>query len=115
MKAQPTIRNRYVFIGDVILMVVSVLGSYVLRLELGPAFQIYLPSAYWMLGAVLVIKPLVYYYFGLYRRLWLYASIKEIKLIIVTVSASSVLVSLLMVSLFTMGAFRGFPAICVGD
>ena len=57
MKAQPTIRNRYVFIGDVIFMVVSVLGSYVLRLELGPAFYIYLPSAYWMLGVVLVIKP----------------------------------------------------------
>jgi len=109
MKAQPTIRNRYVFIGDVVLMVVSVLGSYVLRLELGPAFHIYLPSAYWMIGAVLVIKPLIYYYFGLYRRLWLYASIQELKLIVATVSASSVLVSLLMVSLFTMGAFTGFP------
>jgi len=109
MKAQPTIRNRYVFIGDVVLMVVSVLGSYVLRLELGPAFGIYLPSAYWMIGAVLVIKPLIYYYFGLYRRLWLYASTQELKLIVTTVSASSVLVSLLMVSLFTMGAFTGFP------
>ncbi len=109
MKAQPTIRNRYVFIGDVVLMVVSVLGSYVLRLELGPAFYIYLPSAYWMIGVVLVIKPLVYYYLGLYRRLWLYASIQELKLIVATVSTSSVLVSLLMVSLFTMGAFKGFP------
>ncbi len=109
MKAQPTIRNRYVFIGDVIFMVVSVLGSYVLRLELGPAFYIYLPSAYWMLGVVLVIKPLIYYYFGLYRRLWLYASTQELKLIIATVSASSVLVSLVMVSLFTLGTFRGFP------
>ena len=109
MKAQPTIRNRYVFIADIVLMVVSVLGSYVLRLEMGPAFQIYLPSAYWMIGTVLVIKPLIYYYFGLYRRLWLYASMQELKLIVVTVSASSVIVSLFMMGFFTLGAFRGFP------
>jgi len=62
-----------------------------------------------MIGTVLVIKPLIYYYFGLYRRLWLYASVQELKLIVVTVSASSVIVSLFMVGFFTLGAFRGFP------
>jgi FlaA1/EpsC-like NDP-sugar epimerase len=109
MKAQPTIRNRYLLFGDLILMLAAVLGSYVLRLEMGPSFFLYLPSLYWMGGVALLVKPVVYYYFSMYRRLWLYASVQELKLIVVSVTAASVLVSLAMVGLFTMGAFSAFP------
>ena len=108
MKAQPTIRNRYLLFGDLILMLASVLGSYVLRLEMGPSFFLYLPSLYWMGGVALLVKPVVYYYFSMYRRLWLYASVQELKLIVVSVTAASVLVSLAIVGLFTMGAFSAF-------
>jgi hypothetical protein len=38
-KYKPNIRNRYILIGDIVLIIISVLGSYVLRLELGPAFR----------------------------------------------------------------------------
>ena len=109
MKAQPTIRNRYILMGDLVLMVTAVLGSYMLRLELDPSFFLYLPSAYWMAGVVVLIKPLVYYFFSMYRRIWRYASMQELKLIVVAVSAASVLVSLAMVGLFTLGAFNAFP------
>ena len=109
MKAQPTIRNRYLLFGDIVLMLAAVLGSYVLRLEMGPSFFLYLPSAYWMGGVALLVKPVVYYYFSMYRRLWLYASVQELKLIVVSVTAASVMVSLAMVGLFTMGAFNAFP------
>jgi FlaA1/EpsC-like NDP-sugar epimerase len=109
MKAKPNVRNRYVLIGDLVMIVVSILGSYVLRLELGAVYLFYLPSALWMIAISLIIKPLVYYKFGLYRRMWLYASIKELKLIATAVTSASVLVSLALVSLFTMGAFTGFP------
>lgn len=109
MKAQPTIRNRYLFIIDVFLVLVSAFGSYVLRLELDSSFRIYLRSAYWMIGVALLIKPVVYYYFGLYRRMWLYASVQELKLIVAAVSFASVLEALVMISLFTLGAFTGFP------
>ncbi|NMB87647.1 MAG: polysaccharide biosynthesis protein [Chloroflexi bacterium] len=109
MKVKPTIRNRYILLGDLVLILVSVLGSYVLRLELGAPFMQYLPSAFWMMGISLLIKPWVYHFFGLYRRLWLYASIHEIKLIVAAVSTASILVSLAIVGLFTLGAFTGFP------
>jgi FlaA1/EpsC-like NDP-sugar epimerase len=109
MKAQPTIRNRYIFLGDLLLMIVSAFGSYVLRLELSSAFFLYMPSAYFMILVVVVVKPLIYQYFGLYRRMWLYASVQELKLIVAAVTSASVLVSLVMVSLFTLGAFRAFP------
>jgi len=109
MKSRPNIRNRYVLVADLILVVVSVLGSYVLRLELGAAFTFYLPSAYWMIGSALIIKPLIYYYFRLYRRMWIYASVQELKLIIAAVSAASVVLSAVMVSFFNLGVFTGFP------
>ena len=109
MKSKPYIRNRYVMLGDLILIVTTVLGSYVLRLELSPSFYTYLPSAMWLLVASIIIKPLVYYFFGLYRRMWLYASVPELKLILAAVSAASVLVSTVMVGMFSLGVFTGFP------
>ena len=109
MKSRPNIRNRYVLIADILLVVVSVLGSYVLRLELGAAFSFYLPSAYWMICTALIIKPLIYYYFRLYQRMWIYASVQELKLILAAVTAASVFLSMIMVSFFNLGFFTGFP------
>ena len=109
MRAKPQIRNRYILFADIFLTIISVLGSYALRLEMGAAYFFYLPSAYWMLGAALLIKPLIYYAFGLYRRMWIYASMQEMRLIITAVTTASILVSTIMISSFTLGAFYGFP------
>lgn len=103
------IRNRYILLIDLAMIMVGILGSYVLRLELSPFFSVYLVSAYYMICVSLIIKPLVYFNFGLYRRVWVYASMQEMKLIIVAVTTASILVSLVMVSLFSLGAFIGFP------
>jgi len=109
MRVQNNIRNQYILISDLVLILASVFGSYVLRLEMGLAFLQYLPSAFWLAGLALIIKPLVYHSFGLYRRLWLYASIQELKLIVTAVTTASVLLSFGIVGLFTLGAFTGFP------
>jgi len=108
-KYKPNIRNRYILIGDIGLILISVFGSYVLRLELGPAFTFYLPSAFWMLGISLLIKPIVYSFFGLYRRLWVYASVQELKQIIVAVTSASLMVAILTIAFFSFGFFTGFP------
>jgi FlaA1/EpsC-like NDP-sugar epimerase len=98
MKAR--FRNRFVFLTDILLIAVSALGSYVLRLELTEDFfRFYLQAALWLLGTSLVIKPAVYYFFGLYRRLWVYASVSELKLIAVSVTTASVIVSAVNVGL----------------
>ena len=76
------IRNRYILVIDIFFSVVAVLGSYVIRLELIDMFPTYIASALWMLGiSILVIKPLIYYFFGIYRKVWQYASIRELVLI----------------------------------
>jgi FlaA1/EpsC-like NDP-sugar epimerase len=103
------VRNRYVLLFDLLFIVVSILGSYMLRLELGPDFQLYLPSALWMAAISLLIKPLIYYFFHLYRRLWVYASMQELRVIVVAVTAASMFVSLGMLGLFAMKAFTWFP------
>jgi FlaA1/EpsC-like NDP-sugar epimerase len=102
------IRNRYVLLVDLLLTAASVLGAYALRLE-GNYFYFYLPSAFWMIGVSLILKPTIYYLFGLYRRLWAYASTNELKLISAAVTVASGAVSALMIALFTARLFIGFP------
>lgn len=103
------IRNRHLLVGDLVLIVFAILFAFTLRLELGALslFGYYLPQALWMVAVALVIKPLVYNYFGLYRRLWAYASIQELRLIVTAVTAASVLVTVAVASLWVLGVFRG--------
>ncbi|KUK97103.1 MAG: Putative polysaccharide biosynthesis protein [Anaerolineaceae bacterium 46_22] len=103
------IRNRYLLMGDIFLSAVSVLASYMIRLELVAIFPTYQVSLLWMLGIAIVIKPLVYYFFGIYRRLWRYASIRELVLILASVSTASMIVGSAMMGLYGTRFFIGFP------
>jgi FlaA1/EpsC-like NDP-sugar epimerase len=103
------IRNRYLLAGDIFLTAFAALASYLLRLELIAIFPTYQISMLWMLGASILIKPLVYYFFGIYRRLWRYASIRELLLIVSAVTTASMIISAVMISLFAAGLFVGFP------
>jgi FlaA1/EpsC-like NDP-sugar epimerase len=101
--------NRLLFIGDLILIVASVFGSFALRLELGPVYIFYLPQAVTMIVVALLVKPLVYYLFGLYSRVWAYASTRELKIIAAAVSLASVIVALIIALLTMLQYYRGFP------
>ncbi|MBU1661140.1 MAG: polysaccharide biosynthesis protein [Chloroflexi bacterium] len=107
------VRNRMLLLGDLFLIAAAVLGSFALRFELGNLFAFYLPQALKMIILALLIKPVVYYFFGLYRRLWAYASIRELLLIVAAVTAASILLSV-SVTLMTYSQARspnyiGFP------
>jgi len=91
------IRNRYVLLIDIFLTIISVVGAFALRLDV--YFYLYLPAVYWMIAISLVVKLTIYYFFGLYRRLWAYASINELLLIIMAVTAASIAVSGIMMML----------------
>ncbi len=110
-KAKPkfNIRNRYILIGDAILTLLSILSAYILRLELVEVFSNYSRSMLWMMGISLIIKLLIYYLFGLYRRMWIYASMRELRLVIKAVTTASIIVSILMLLLFYNGYFISFP------
>jgi FlaA1/EpsC-like NDP-sugar epimerase len=108
MRLRLFFRNRFLLLGDLFLIIVCVLGSFVLRLNLGPLFLDHLQRAIIMAVIALIIKPIIYNAFGMYRRLWIYASIQEVKLIIVTVTTASVFVSLTITILTAFRAFEGF-------
>ncbi len=61
-----------------------------------------------MIGVALIIKPLVYYQFGLYRRVWAYASIRELKLIAIAVTTASICVSIIVILLSTLMMTKDF-------
>jgi FlaA1/EpsC-like NDP-sugar epimerase len=101
--------NRWLFVGDLLLIVVCVIGSFAIRLPLGPLFIFYLPQAFVMIAISLVVKPLIYYAFGLYRRVWAYASTRELTLIVAAVSTASAIVALIVILLTPLQLYRGFP------
>jgi FlaA1/EpsC-like NDP-sugar epimerase len=109
MRSRIFTRNRLVLLGDVFLIIVAALGSFALRLDLGPFFIDYLNQAIWLSAIALILKPLVFYAFGLYRRLWAYASIYELMLIILAVSTASVLVSVTVILLLVFKILPNFP------
>jgi FlaA1/EpsC-like NDP-sugar epimerase len=101
-------RNRTVLIGDLLLILVCVLGSFVLRVPLGARLYDFRYQILTMIGVALLVKPLVYYQFGLYRRVWAYASIRELKLIAIAVTTASIIVSIIVILLSTIMAKRDF-------
>jgi len=109
MKSRFFLGNRWLFVGDLFLIVVAALGSFALRTDLGPLFLFYLPQAYWLVGVALVVTPIVFYYYGLYHRLWVYASVQELKLIVAAVTTSSVLVSIVIVILRAAQVLPYYP------
>jgi len=109
MRLYPRFRNEIVLIADLFLIAVAGIGSFVLRTDLGPLFIYYLPQAIWLIAISLVVKPIVFALFGLYRRLWVYASIKELKLIIIAITTASVIVSLVIVLLRVLQVLPYFP------
>lgn len=87
-------RNRYVLIVDILLTIASVIVAFALRLD--TAFMAYIWAIPWVLAVSLLVKPVVYYLFGLYRRLWAYASMNELKLISMAVTTASVFVTVVV-------------------
>ena len=102
-------RNRSILLVDLFLIVVAALGSFALRTDLGPQFNFYLPQALVLAAISLLVKPVVFYYFGLYRRMWIYASIQELKLLFFAVTTSSVVVSVVVVLLLAFQLLPYFP------
>jgi FlaA1/EpsC-like NDP-sugar epimerase len=112
-KPHINVRNRYLLLADLFLIVISVLVSFALKLELDNLYPYY-RAIFFMVVVSLIVKPAIYYSFGLYRRLWIYASVNELKIIVAAVSVASVIVSTVMILLFLLGIITGLPRSVLG-
>jgi len=114
MKHPFQIRNRFLLLADLVLIVTAVVASFALRLDIGPAFVSYLPQAWLMIAVALLIKPTVFFLLGMYRRYWVYASVREIQVIAVATATASILVALFVILLVPLVGLRGFPRSVLG-
>lgn len=108
------LRNRHVFLLDLILIVVSVWGSFALAVGWSEVLPTYGSPLLTMLLLSLGVKPLVYHLFGLYRRIWTYASVDELKLIAQAVTAASLIVAPAMLAAFYLGWLTALPRSALG-
>ncbi|PKO20813.1 MAG: hypothetical protein CVU38_18075 [Chloroflexi bacterium HGW-Chloroflexi-1] len=75
------LRNRYLLVSDLFLLVVAAYVSYVLRLEKFD-LSVHWPGFLLFTALALVITPLVFRRAGVYSRYWRYASVEEMLLLI---------------------------------
>jgi FlaA1/EpsC-like NDP-sugar epimerase len=81
-------RNRYVLLADLIAIAAAVIGAFVLRFDWGAFPEREELGPY--LIAALVIKPVLFYMFGMYSRYWRYTSIRDLRVVAPAVALSSV-------------------------
>ncbi len=98
-KNRSQLPTGFVFLADILITVAAITAAFALRLA-GDTITDYIGSLYWMILIGLLIKPVIYYFFGLYRRLWAYASINELTLISTAVSVASAIFSAVMLVLY---------------
>lgn len=92
------LRGRHFLLIDIALIALSYFLSYVVRFDLSTYQEYYEPYSLLTLALIMVRLP-VFYYAGLYRRLWRYASVKELVEIVFAVSVGSSLVLAIFIGL----------------
>jgi FlaA1/EpsC-like NDP-sugar epimerase len=93
----PLIRNRYFFFVDVLLMPLAVGVSFWLRLDVA-GLQPYVRTLLVFASLAAVVKPAIFYLFGLYRRYWRYASANELVNVALATLTGTAVVTLLTYS-----------------
>jgi FlaA1/EpsC-like NDP-sugar epimerase len=80
-------RNRYVLLADLPAIALAAFAAFALRFDL--FFTGYRPEFPHFLVAALVVKPLVFAAFGMYRRYWRYGNIDDVLMIVLANAAAS--------------------------
>jgi FlaA1/EpsC-like NDP-sugar epimerase len=95
MRRSPHIRWRayLAFLHDVVAAAVALMLAYAIRLNFESSFVI-LDSAWYLLPRLLPVQALVFWSFGLYRGLWRYASIRDLRQIVLASVAATVAIPL---------------------
>jgi FlaA1/EpsC-like NDP-sugar epimerase len=109
-RSQPIfVRNRYFILSDLLLTALSATLAFAIRLD-APLFGSYLPTCAAFVLMAWVIKLPIYYFLGLYRRYWRYASVQEMLSILAATTISSIVLAVLVLGLILpFGWFDRFP------
>jgi FlaA1/EpsC-like NDP-sugar epimerase len=109
LKRPIVVRNRYFVLADLLLTSLSATLGFAIRLDV-PLFWSHLSLCVSFVLMAMAIKPPVYYFLGLYRRYWRYASVHEAVGILGATALSSAILAVLVLGLFLpLGWFNRFP------
>jgi dTDP-glucose 4,6-dehydratase len=86
------LRERYLLAIDLLCILLAIVFSFVVRYEALISVWPYLRYNWTLFVLIPLIRLPVYYGFGLYRRMWRYASVKELQAIVLAVLTGSILV-----------------------
>jgi FlaA1/EpsC-like NDP-sugar epimerase len=101
------LRNRYtVFLHDLLMVPLSWFGAYWLRFNLDGFPREYWQQALTMLPVVLAVQGSVFWYFGLYRGVWRFASMPDLVRIL---KATLIGVAITAVTIFLFTRLQGVP------
>jgi FlaA1/EpsC-like NDP-sugar epimerase len=84
-------RNRYVLLADLVGFTCAAAGAFALRFDL--LFLANRPEFPPFVVAALIVKPIVFMLFGMYRRVWRYTSLQDLLGIVLATSAASVVLA----------------------
>ncbi|MEZ5319951.1 MAG: hypothetical protein R2752_21285, partial [Vicinamibacterales bacterium] len=99
-------RNRYFLAADLILIVCSAAAAFALRFDL--LFLATRPEVWPFLVTVLLVKPVVFYRFGLYQRYWPAASTGELVSLVAANGFNALVLALLVSIGLWAGVIREF-------
>ena len=105
-------RNRYVFLADIVIVALAVWAAYALRF--GFLFLEYRTEFKYFLVASLIIKLTTYFAFGLYRRYWRYAGYWDLVAIVLANSAASAVLMMVMYGFLRAGWIDGLSRSVLG-
>ncbi|MFH1476670.1 MAG: nucleoside-diphosphate sugar epimerase/dehydratase [Verrucomicrobiota bacterium] len=86
-------RNRYLFLLDIVLLAVTPTLALVMRVDSAAWVASYAPALIRFTILALIIKLVIFFLFGLYRRYWRYASIDELVSIILAVGSVTLIIA----------------------
>jgi FlaA1/EpsC-like NDP-sugar epimerase len=106
-------RNRYILLADVCLIPLVAFAAFALRFDLRfyTTRHEFLPY----LAAAVVIKPIVFYPFGMYRRYWRYASVQDLMALLLAASASTITMGIFVTYMIYTSRFEFSRAVLLLD
>jgi FlaA1/EpsC-like NDP-sugar epimerase len=96
MMDQVRLRGRHLLFLDLFSVILAIIASFAIRYEALVRVGPYIWHNAFFFGIVLVVRPIVYYLFGLYRCWWRYASVPELITIVQAVIVGSLVVTALV-------------------
>ncbi len=103
------IRNRYFLFADILLVIAAAIFAFIIRFDTFLVWP-YLVKGWFLIPLAIIIRPTLFYLFGLYRRMWGYASVNELLSIVGAVSTGSAIMAILILGFgFPLGIVKGFP------